>query len=130
MSVFYRDDDNYTTSSSSRRSKYDDDFMIESSDTIDSNSDSDDFDFNRFFAEGASSKSKDYNYDDDLDDYMSEGAHEIGETPSARPYDKCELSIPKSDEIDVSVYNKQLDQLKRTFKESVEIIESIRPEYY
>lgn len=107
MGIFYRDDSEYMQESSKKNSRYDDDFMIESYDTIgDDSSDS-----------------------LDLDTFYDEGAHEIGETPSARPYDKSEISVPKSSEIDVTVYNKQLEQLKRTFKESVDIIESIRPEY-
>ena len=106
MGIFYRDDSEYMQESSKKSSRYDDSFMIESYDTIGDDSDS-----------------------LDLDTFYSEGAHEIGETPSARPYDKSEISVPKSSEIDVSVYNKQLEQLRRTFKESVDIIESIRPEY-
>lgn len=107
MGIFYRDDSEYMQESSKKSSRYDDEFMIESYDTI----------------------GDDSNDSLDLDTFYDEGAHEIGETPSARPYDKSEISVPKSSEIDVTVYNKQLEQLKRTFKESVDIIESIRPEY-
>ena len=107
MGIFYRDDSEYMQENTKKSSRYDDEFMIESGDTI-----------------GEESEDS-----LNLDSFYDEGAHEIGETPSARPYDKSEISVPKSSEIDVTVYNKQLEQLKRTFKESVEIIESIRPEY-
>ena len=108
MGIFYRDDSDYMQESTKKNSRYDDEFMIESYDTIGDDSSEDTL---------------------DLDKFYDEGAHEIGETPSAKPYDKSEISVPKSSEIDVTVYNKQLEQLRRTFKESVEIIESIRPEY-
>lgn len=117
MGIFYRDDDsNYMQESSRRNSRYDDDYMIDDS-------------YNSYGSYNESSSNVDFDTDIDFNRFFIEGAHEIGETPSARPYDKSELSIPKSAEIDVSVYNKQIEQLKRTFKESVDIIESIRPEY-
>ena len=67
--------------------------------------------------------------DDLLSDYMQEGSGEIPERPSAKPYDEKSIPTARSSEIDQSVYNKQIENLKRSFKESVDIIESMKAMY-
>ena len=61
----------------------------------------------------------------DLKDVYSEGANEIAERPSAKIKDQYEVPVPKSSDIPLDAYSKQLADLKRSFKENCELIEMI-----
>lgn len=51
-----------------------------------------------------------------------ESNHEIPERPTAKPYDQKDVPASRSSEIPLTAYNKNIDNLKRSFKENVEII--------
>lgn len=51
-----------------------------------------------------------------------ESNHEIPEKPTAKPYDQKDVPASRSSEIPLTAYNKNIDNLKRSFKENVEII--------
>lgn len=51
-----------------------------------------------------------------------ESNHEIPEKPTAKPYDQKDVPASRSSEIPLTAYNKNIDSLKRSFKENVEII--------
>ena len=51
-----------------------------------------------------------------------ESNHEIPEKPTAKPYDQRDVPASRSSEIPLTAYNKNIDNLKRSFKENVEII--------
>lgn len=72
-----------------------------------------------------------FDSDDDssIENFFSESG-EIAEKPSAKPYDQCEISVPKSSEISADAWNKQLEQQRRSFRESVDIINSIKAVEY
>ena len=90
------------------------------------------FDFENSVRNRSSYNSYNERYDDDnifnerISAYTESKDGLIPERPSAKPYDFMELDVPSSDEIDVNVYNRALDDLKRSFKESVDIIEMLR----
>ena len=89
------------------------------------------FDFENSIRNRSSYDSYNERYDDDifnerLSSYTESRDDLISERPSAKPYDFMELDVPGSSEIDVNVYNKALDDLKRSFKESVDIINMLR----
>lgn len=74
-------------------------------------------------------ESKNSSYDDDdpfgddFDNAYSEGAHEIAERPTAKIKDQYEVPVPKSSDIPLDAYSKQLADLRRSFKENVELID-------
>lgn len=99
------------------------------------NSRSDEFDEMFDFERSVNNRSSYNSYNEASDDFdifnerlspYTESNHEIPERPSAKPYDFMEMEVPNSSEIDSNAYNKALDQLKRSFKESVDIIEMLR----
>lgn len=58
-------------------------------------------------------------------DFIMEGNYEIGEKPSAQQYDKKDVPASRNSDIPKTVYDKQLENLKRSFKEDVEFINLI-----
>ena len=122
MDSFYfptQEDENMETSSYTE--SYDDDLDSSLDDFLNDNNS-----YNESYDESYNESS---DLDDLLSDYMQEGSGEIPERPSARPYDEKSIPSARSSEIDQSVYNKQIENLKRSFKESVDIIESMKAMY-
>lgn len=89
------------------------------------------FDFENSIRNRSSYNSYNECYDDDifnerLSSYTESRSDLISEKPFAKPYDFMELDIPNDSEPDADAYNRALDDLKRSFKEAVDIIEMIR----
>ena len=62
----------------------------------------------------------------DLDEIFNESAGEIGEKPAHRPADENSISVPASKEIDVKTYNDAITRLQKSFKESIDFMESLK----
>lgn len=62
----------------------------------------------------------------DLDEIFNESAGEIGEKPAHRPADENSISVPASKEIDVKAYNDAITRLQKSFKESIDFMESLK----
>lgn len=48
------------------------------------------------------------------------------ESPNAKPYDSCSVSIPSKKEISVDEYNSALTSLQKSFKEAVGVMEALQ----